>query len=76
VKLRNMAAPCFVHMLDALFAACVIRELRRRGVENIVSIHDCWYVPRTPDAFILLQEAVRAAGEPWFSALECVFRRS
>jgi hypothetical protein len=74
VKLHNMAAPCVVHMLDALFAAHVILELRRRGVTNVVSIHDCWYIPETDNAQTVLQKAVEAAGEPWFRALENVYK--
>jgi len=73
-KLRQMAAPCFVHMLDGLFAAYVIRELRRRGVTNLVSIHDSWYIPAIPDARTVLEDALVAAGEPWLRALVGVYQ--
>jgi hypothetical protein len=72
-KLSRMAAPCMVHMLDALFAALVIRELHSRGITNLVSIHDAWYIPATPDAEADLREALRAAGEPWLRALDQVY---
>ena len=74
VKLHNMAAPCLIHALDALFAAHVVLELRRRGVVNIVSIHDGWYVPKTPAAVQTLQAAIKAAGEPWLRGLEDVYK--
>jgi len=61
-------------MLDALFAAYVLLELHRRGVRNIVSIHDAWYIPETPDARKVLQDALCAAGEPWFRALGDVYK--
>jgi len=71
-KLRNMVAPCLVHMLDALFAGLVIEELAKRGVRDVVSVHDAWMV--AADGESTLDEAFDAAGEPWLRALRPVYK--
>jgi len=45
-ELSQNVAPYLVHTLDAYFNALVIEELRDEGAENIVAIHDSWFVPR------------------------------
>jgi hypothetical protein len=45
-ELSQNVAPYLVHTLDAYFNALVIEELRGEGAENIVAIHDSWFVPR------------------------------
>src|SRR5262249_47959555 len=44
-ELRQMIAPCLVHALDATFAGLVIESLHKRGVRDVVSIHDGWMAP-------------------------------
>jgi hypothetical protein len=70
-KLRNMVAPCLIHMLDGTFAGFVIKALNDGGVKDVVSLHDCWLI--SSDAAPALFEAVRAAGEPWLRALGPVY---
>ena len=45
-ELSQNVAPYLVHTLDAYFNALVIEELRDEDAENIVAIHDSWFVPR------------------------------
>jgi len=70
-KLRNMVAPCLVHMLDALFAGLVVEKLTERGIRDVVSVHDAWMV--AADAEPALLEAFDAAGEPWLRSLGPVY---
>jgi hypothetical protein len=73
-ELSRHVAPYLVHTLDAYFNALVIEELRGEGAENIVAIHDSWFVPR----FVLywdrpghqageqaLERAIQHAGRDW-----------
>jgi hypothetical protein len=70
-KLRNMVAPCLVHMLDALFAGLVIEELTKRGIRDVVSVHDAWMV--AADAEPALLDVFDTAGEPWLRSLGPVY---
>ena len=76
-KLRNMVAPCLVHMLDGLYAANVMRELCARGLQDFVSIHDAFYVPALlpngTKGLDVLRAAMAAAGKPWLLALGSVY---
>jgi hypothetical protein len=71
-KLRNMVAPCLVHMLDALFASLVVEALAKRGIRDVVSVHDAWMV--AADGERTLDDAFDAAGEPWLRALRPVYK--
>jgi hypothetical protein len=71
VKLRNMVAPCTIHMLDALFSAHVMRELHARGVRAFAGVHDAWFVAE--NARPVLEQAILAAGQSWLLALGPVF---
>jgi hypothetical protein len=70
-KLGRVILPCLVHTLDAAFASFVVEALHRRGVRDVVSVHDCWMV--ATDAEPVLRDAIREAGEPWLRALEPVY---
>lgn len=70
-KLARLVAPCLTHMLDAMFAGMVVEQLHARGVRTVVSVHDCWLVPF--DERGQLDEALKAAGEPWLRALAPVY---
>jgi hypothetical protein len=80
-KMKLMVAPCIIHVLDALFSACVMRLLAADGVTTVVGIHDCWLVPELiyrADGTVeagraVLARAIRAAGEPWLLALEPIY---
>jgi hypothetical protein len=81
-KLKRMIAPCIIHMLDSLFSAFVMKALVAEGVTNFVGIHDCWYIASTicrpkcePElGHVVLDRAIKAAGEPWLRALGPVYR--
>ena len=70
-KLARRIAPGLTHMADSFFAALVLGELHKRGVTNVVMIHDAWPVPA--DAESRLDEAIVAAGEPWLRKLGPIY---
>jgi hypothetical protein len=80
-KMKLMVAPCIIHVLDALFSACVMRLLAKDGVTTIVGIHDCWMIPEliyradgtAEPAHVVLARAIKAAGEPWLLALGPIY---
>jgi hypothetical protein len=70
-KLVSTFGPSFIHTLDSMFCGLVVEELGRRGVRDVVAIHDAWHVPA--DAVDVLLDAVKAAGRPWYEALGSVY---
>jgi hypothetical protein len=78
--LRRRLAPCVIHMLDAYFSSLVMTELSRRGVRDLVGIHDCWLVPAhmgtergIERATDLIAAARDTAAEAWYRGLGPVF---
>ena len=70
-KTATTFGPCFVHTLDSMFCALVVKELQCRDVSDVVCVHDAFYI--APDAFGKLDAAVKAASRPWFEALGDVY---
>lgn len=78
--LRNMVAPCLIHMMDAHFSSLVMETLASRGIRDFVGIHDCWLVPEkvriggtVEDGRRVLREAIDQAGREWYEGLGTVF---
>jgi hypothetical protein len=67
-ELKKMLAPCLVHTLDAAFAGLVIEGLHKRGVRDVVSIHDCWMAP------VALEPVLEGATRKWFKLLGGFYR--
>jgi len=73
-KLTNRVSPGIIHMCDAAFAAEVVRALNERGVRHLAIVHDCFLIPQMGGEEVeLLEDAVAAAGRPWFVRLEPVY---
>jgi hypothetical protein len=64
-ELTRRIAPGLIQMLDALFAAIVVRLLNDAGIKNVVAIHDAFLVPNTRPAFEGLDTALTNAGRIW-----------
>ena len=69
-----MVAPCLVHTTDTYLNALVIQRLHDMGAENIVAIHDSWFVPSfvryfdrdgVPPGRQALEIAIQDAGRDW-----------
>jgi hypothetical protein len=73
-KLTNRVSPGIIHMCDAAFAAEVVRALNERDVRDLAIVHDCFLIPQMGgEERDLLEDAVSAAGRPWFERLEPVY---
>jgi len=79
-KLRNMVAPCLVHMLDAYFSSFVMGKLAARGVTAFAGIHDCWMVPakvsidgEIQSGLTVLETVIKEAAKEWYAGLEPVY---
>ena len=79
-KLKQMVAPCLVHMLDGYYSSLVMEGLKTRGINDFVSIHDCWLVPEKVDikgeevdGKEILIEAIESANNRWYEGLGTVF---
>jgi len=73
-KLANRVSPGIIHMCDAAFAAEVVRALNERDVRDLAIVHDCFLVPQMGGKERdLLEDAVSAAGRPWFERLEPIY---
>jgi hypothetical protein len=78
VKLTRRIAPGLIQMIDAAFAAAVVKLLNDAGVRDVTSIHDAFLVPRSQEA-----ELVEVLGVPgkspgrvgplWLPMLETVY---
>jgi hypothetical protein len=73
-KLRNRVAPGLIHMLDAAFAAEVIRALNAAEVHDVAIVHDCFLVPEDAREILIgavggQRSALSAAGEAWLQRL-------
>jgi hypothetical protein len=77
-RLKRGIAPMTVHMLDAYFSSLVIEQLLKRGVRDVVGIHDCWLVPAFIEAGVpgeqALEGAIQAAGRVWLEGLGSVYK--
>jgi hypothetical protein len=65
--LRKMIAPCLTHALDAAFAGHLVEQLDRKGVCDIVLIHDAFFTPGE------IGDAFEAASWEWFKRLGSVY---
>ena len=71
--LAQLVAPCLVHMLDAYFNALVLELLRGASIDNIVAVHDGWFVPEYLDTWSgvsglkILENTIDAAGQLWLA---------
>jgi hypothetical protein len=82
-KLKQMIAPCLVHMLDAYFSSLVMKRLAESEVRDFIGIHDCWLIPsgtwrntddgRLVDQLGLLEAIIEDAAVEWFHGLGCVY---
>ena len=54
-------------MLDSALAGHVIFGLNEAGVQDIVSINDCWLI--ASDGTPALYDAIKAAAQPWCRSL-------
>jgi hypothetical protein len=75
-KLENRVSPGLVHMMDAAYAAEVVRALNERDVRDVAIVFDCFLIPQSGSLLetdMLLEDAMRAAGRPWFERLEPVY---
>jgi hypothetical protein len=77
-KLKQAVAPGVVHLLDAFFSALVVQALERKGVADIVALHDCWLISvemKTPEDVddppheYVLQSVLEGAGRTWLERL-------
>jgi hypothetical protein len=79
-RLRNMIAPCLVHILDAYYSTLVMEQLAERGLTTFVGIHDCWLVPETVRVNgvlvrgeeVLSQVMTQVAGQ-WYAGLGSIY---
>jgi hypothetical protein len=71
--LAQLVAPCLVHMLDAYFNALVLEFLGFSSIENIVAVHDGWFVPEYVDTGSgvsgrkILENLIHTAGQLWLA---------
>ena len=81
--LKREIAPMAVHMLDAYFSSLVIEGLLKRGVRDVVGIHDNWLVPALTEAgsggrvfpgVQVLEAAIQGAGRAWLEGLGSVYK--
>lgn len=79
-KLRNLVAPCLIHMLDAYFSSLVLFHLHERGVRDVVGVHDAWLMPeivldrgQVREGGQVLQEVLQTAAKEWFTGLGPVY---
>src|SRR5262249_11051476 len=57
VHIRELAkriAPCVIHTLDVFFNALVVEGLHAAGVEQLVAIHDSWFLSELDGAELLM----------------------
>lgn len=80
-SLRNMVAPCLIHMLDAYFSSLVMKRLAERGIRDFVGIHDCWLVPeqvrigrKIKDGLTILEQAIHEASGEWYGGLGGIYK--
>lgn len=66
-KLESRVAPCIAHHMDTSFCVEVTDALVRRGVDNIVPVHDNWYVPADDED--ALEPSIEEAGEGFLRSL-------
>lgn len=81
--LKREIAPMAVHMLDAYFSSLVIEGLLKRGVRDVLGIHDNWLVPALTEAgsggrvfpgVQVLEAAIQGAGRAWLEGLGSVYK--
>jgi len=85
-KLKQMVAPCLIHMLDAHFSSLVMQHLAKRGVRDFVGIHDAWLIPLFTTAAAkvalltgathpvhFLEGAIQNAAATWYRSLGPVY---
>jgi hypothetical protein len=69
-KLVSRIAPGLIHMLDALFAVCVVGSLNEAGVHNVISIHDAFLIPSDADDHgVNLNQVLDDAARLWLPQL-------
>lgn len=80
-QLRDMIAPCLVHILDAYYSTLVMEQLTERGLTTFVGIHDCWLVPERVrvngvliDGLELLREVIVQVAGQWYRGLGSVYK--
>jgi hypothetical protein len=82
-QLKRGIAPMTVHMLDAYFSSLVIEGLLKRGVRDVVGIHDAWHVPAlfvVKEGSPLLQgeqvleAAISDTGQAWLQGLGSIYQ--
>jgi hypothetical protein len=59
--------------MDAAYAAEVVRALNERDVHDVAIVFDCFLIPDLLESDVLLEDALTAAGRPWFERLEPVY---
>ena len=81
VELSRRVAPCLVHALDAYFNALVLEYLHYIGVDEIIAVHDAWFVPREVETILqdddtgafsgsaVLDWAIDYVGQEWLSGV-------
>lgn len=76
-ELGKMVAPCLIHTLDAFFSSLVLERLIAGGVQDVVGIHDAWYLlvghEEEGSALTRLDDAIRGASEEWLKGLKPVY---
>src|SRR5262249_6574995 len=60
------------HTLDAFFNALVVEGLHAAGVEQLVAIHDSWFLSEL-DGAELLMDTIEDAGPAWMEGLAPVY---
>jgi len=80
-QLKKMIAPCLVHVLDSYYSTLVMEKLAKRGITDIVGIHDCWMVPQRVsisgeicDGLDVLHQAMDEASVEWYAGLGSVYQ--
>jgi len=70
-QLSRQIGPQVIHLLDSYFAALVTQSLYRRGVRDLVVVHDAFCVAEKH--VDTLQSAIHEASETWFRGLGPVY---
>jgi hypothetical protein len=80
-ELSRRVAPCLVHTLDAYFNALVLEYLHYIGVDEIIAVHDAWFVPMQVETILrdddtgefsgtsVLDCAIDYVGKEWLSGI-------
>jgi hypothetical protein len=84
--LAKRIAPCLIHTLDAYFNALVLAYLSKVGIEQIVAIHDSWFLPDVVEAHTdasaeffeisgedVLERAIEDVGQEWLEGIAGVY---